>query len=229
MPTRTSGRNFDPALMTLASPDPQAFRLQDEPKNVLQVACPPISRWRASTRTEPDRDVEGARASIEAALFDPGQEALEVPVKLKVHDSALRAAREMADAHDRQLSLHPARRDDPHSAKRCTAISAGPVRSTTGWRVLCARLGAEPGDLVPFEKIREGRRDARQAFLRCARPRRRRAADRARRPPGCARSPASKGSRSSPCARSSHWFDEGLRANRSSPELRFFVPVAVPA
>src|SRR5262245_4312940 len=31
---------FDPALVTLASPDPQAFRPADQPKNVLQVGLP---------------------------------------------------------------------------------------------------------------------------------------------------------------------------------------------
>src|SRR4051812_33870554 len=31
---------FDPALTTLASPDPQAFRPPDRPKNVLQVGLP---------------------------------------------------------------------------------------------------------------------------------------------------------------------------------------------
>ena len=31
---------FDPALTTLASPDPQAFRPPDQPKNVLQVGLP---------------------------------------------------------------------------------------------------------------------------------------------------------------------------------------------
>jgi len=39
---------FEPGLTTLASPDPQAFRPPDRPKNVLQVACRPISRRRAS-------------------------------------------------------------------------------------------------------------------------------------------------------------------------------------
>src|SRR5205807_2817018 len=31
---------FDPGLTTLASPDPQAFRPPDQPKNVLQVGLP---------------------------------------------------------------------------------------------------------------------------------------------------------------------------------------------
>ena len=31
---------FDPGLTTLASPDPQAFRPPDKPKNVLQVGLP---------------------------------------------------------------------------------------------------------------------------------------------------------------------------------------------
>ena len=33
-------QNFDPACMTLASPDPQAFRPPEEPLNVLQVSLP---------------------------------------------------------------------------------------------------------------------------------------------------------------------------------------------
>src|SRR4030095_7125326 len=33
-------KDFDPALVTLASPDPQAFRPPDQPKNVLQVGLP---------------------------------------------------------------------------------------------------------------------------------------------------------------------------------------------
>ena len=32
--------DFDPALTTLASPDPQAFRPPDQPKNVLHVGLP---------------------------------------------------------------------------------------------------------------------------------------------------------------------------------------------
>jgi len=33
-------KDFDPALVTLASPDPQAFRPPDQPKNVLHVGLP---------------------------------------------------------------------------------------------------------------------------------------------------------------------------------------------
>src|SRR5213078_1603602 len=57
---------FDPELTTLASPDPQAFRPPDQPKNVLQVGLP---------------------TNFKAARFDAGDGPVEIPVKLKVHDS----------------------------------------------------------------------------------------------------------------------------------------------
>ena len=36
----TVWQSFDPALLTLCSPDPQAFRPPEEPVNVLQVTLP---------------------------------------------------------------------------------------------------------------------------------------------------------------------------------------------
>ena len=40
MRQRRCGTASTPKLMTLASPDPQAFRPPEEPMNVLQVALP---------------------------------------------------------------------------------------------------------------------------------------------------------------------------------------------
>ncbi|HYD55852.1 MAG TPA: hypothetical protein VEB41_02990, partial [Burkholderiales bacterium] len=74
---------FQPGLVTLASPDPQAFRPADEPKNVLQVGLPTnfkAARFESEAHTALLRKLE---ADIEAARFD----GLEIPVKLKVHDS----------------------------------------------------------------------------------------------------------------------------------------------
>src|SRR5262245_59104472 len=78
---------FDPALTTLASPDPQAFRPPDQPKNVLQVGLPTnfkVACFGAKGATALLRRLE---ADIEQARFDPGDGPLEIPVKLKVHDS----------------------------------------------------------------------------------------------------------------------------------------------
>src|SRR5437016_638841 len=74
---------FDPALMTLCSPDPQAFRPPEEKLNVLQVRLPTnfkSARFPSDAHTAILRRLE---ADIEAARF----ENLELPVKLKVHES----------------------------------------------------------------------------------------------------------------------------------------------
>src|SRR5438105_11418871 len=72
---------FDPGLTTLASPDPQAFRPPDQPKNVLQVGLPTnfkAARFESKEATQILRNLE---RDIEQARY----EGLEIPVKLKVH------------------------------------------------------------------------------------------------------------------------------------------------
>src|SRR5215468_3844383 len=74
---------FDPKLMTLCSPDPQAFRPPEEKVNVLQVRLPTnfkSARFDSDAHTAILRHLE---ADIEASRFN----GIELPVKLKVHDS----------------------------------------------------------------------------------------------------------------------------------------------
>src|SRR4029434_3760977 len=78
---------FDPGLTTLASPDPQAFRPPDQPKNVLQVGLPTNFKAARFAAEEPTALLCNLEVDIEAARFDTGDGAIEVPVKLKVHDS----------------------------------------------------------------------------------------------------------------------------------------------
>ena len=78
---------FDPGLTTLASPDPQAFRPPDQPKNVLQVGLPTNFKAARFDATEPTALLRKLEADIEAARFDPATAPIEIPVKLKVHDS----------------------------------------------------------------------------------------------------------------------------------------------
>ena len=80
-------KDFDPALTTLASPDPQAFRPPDQPKNVLQVGLPTNFKAARFDGREPTALLRNLEADIEAARFDPGDGPIEIPVKLKVHDS----------------------------------------------------------------------------------------------------------------------------------------------
>ncbi len=79
----TVWKSFDPKLMTLCSPDPQAFRPPEEEVNVLQVRLP--TNFKAA-RFDSDANTQLLRAlerDIETARF----EGVELPVKLKVHES----------------------------------------------------------------------------------------------------------------------------------------------
>ncbi|HEX7560043.1 MAG TPA: hypothetical protein VF386_12645, partial [Usitatibacter sp.] len=79
--------SFDPKLMTLCSPDPQAFRPPEEGVNVLQVRLPTnfkAARFDSDVHTALLRELA---AGIEAARFEVNGEKLELPVKLKVHES----------------------------------------------------------------------------------------------------------------------------------------------
>src|SRR5262245_1508496 len=78
---------FDSSLTTLASPDPQAFRPPDQPKNILQVGLPTNFKAARFEREEPTALLRNLEADIEAARFDTGDGVIEIPVKLKVHDS----------------------------------------------------------------------------------------------------------------------------------------------
>jgi len=145
----------DPALMTLCSPDPQAFRPPDQPVNVLQVRLPTnfkAARFASDAHTAMLRDLA---AGVEAARFGP--ERLELPVKLKVHDSVfvplakwsmLLAGNYRCVQQDGMRSI----RDAVHSDLAATRA----VYESVG--ALCRALGADPADLVPFEKYAEAAR-----------------------------------------------------------------------
>src|SRR3979409_1123128 len=70
-------------MLTLCSPDPQAFRPPEEKINVLQVRLPTnfkSARFPSEAHTQILKDLE---RDIEAVRY----EGMELPVKLKVHDS----------------------------------------------------------------------------------------------------------------------------------------------
>ena len=79
--------NFDPKKITLNSPDPQAIRPPDEKVNVLMVTLP--TNFKVA-RFESDQDTAILRKlqdDIEAVRYDTPEGKIELPVKLKVHDS----------------------------------------------------------------------------------------------------------------------------------------------
>src|SRR6202163_4729443 len=79
--------NFDPGSLTLCSPDPQAIRPPEEKVNVLQVTLPTnfkVARFPSEQHTAMLRRLQ---EEIEAVRFDAPEGKIELPVKLRVHDS----------------------------------------------------------------------------------------------------------------------------------------------
>jgi len=142
---------FDPELTTLASPDPQAFRPPDQPRNVLQVGLPTnfkAARFAAEGPTALLRQLE---ADVERARFDPGDGPIEVPVKLKVHDSIFvpLAKWPMLIAGNYRC-IRP---DEMVSIKEAVHSSIDRSQEVYDWVCkICTALGAEDTDMVPFEK-----------------------------------------------------------------------------
>lgn len=142
---------FDPKYMTLCSPDPQAFRPPEEKVNVLQVRLPTnfkAARFESDAHTAILRDLE---RDIDAIRFNVRGENIELPVKLKVHDSVFvplaKWAMLMAGNYRcvTKEGMRPIK-DAVHSDLDAT-------RDMYNWVVkLCTGLGADEKDLVPFEK-----------------------------------------------------------------------------
>ncbi len=138
---------FDSKLMTLCSPDPQAFRPPEEKVNVLQVRLPTnfkSARFPSDAHTAILRRLE---ADIQAARFD----GMELPVKLKVYDSVFvpLAKWSMLLAGNYRCI----QKDGIRPIKDAVHSDLETSRSVYSWVAkLCVSLGADEKDLVPFEK-----------------------------------------------------------------------------
>jgi len=145
--------SFDPATITLCSPDAQAFRPPEEPVNVLQVRLP--TNFKAA-RFESDADTALLReleAGIDAIRFDAGDGGapIELPVKLRVHESVFvpLAKWAMLMAGNYRCITPQGMRSIKDSVHSDLAASREMYEWVFG---LCRNLGADAGDLVPFEK-----------------------------------------------------------------------------
>ena len=143
--------SFDPKLMTLCSPDPQAFRPPEDEANVLQVRLPTnfkAARFDSDAHTAMLRELAG---SIEAARFEVGGEKIELPVKLKVHDSVFVPLAKWAMLLAGNYRC--VRREGMVPIKEAVHGNLAESRAVYDWVVdLCVSLGASRDDMVPFEK-----------------------------------------------------------------------------
>jgi hypothetical protein len=149
--------DFDADLMTLCSPDPQAYRPPAETPNVLQVRLPTnfkAARFPSDAHTA---ILTALAHDVEAVRFDVDGRAIELPVKLKVHDSVFVPLAKWAmllAGNYRCIQEHGAR-----SIAEAVFADFAESRAVYRWVTdLCTALGAAARDLVPFEKYAEAAR-----------------------------------------------------------------------
>jgi hypothetical protein len=139
--------SFDPKLMTLCSPDPQAFRPPEEAANVLHVGLP--TNFKASAFADPAHNklLRELEADIDAVKLD-GQD---VPVKLKVFDSLfVPLAKWSMLLTGNYRCITP---EEPQSIRE--AVHGDLKVSQSIYEhvdAVARRLGADPEDQVPFAK-----------------------------------------------------------------------------
>lgn len=142
---------LDPQLLTLCSPDPQAFRPPGEASNVLQVTLPTNFKaacFEQAPHTELLRRLE--RDILDSTFNVDGLETA-LPVKLRVHDSIFVPMAKWSMLLTGNYRCVQRERMIPI----CDAVHSDPAESARIYnRVgeLCVALGAQPSDLVPFEK-----------------------------------------------------------------------------
>ncbi|HLH96646.1 MAG TPA: hypothetical protein VKW08_16155 [Xanthobacteraceae bacterium] len=143
--------SFDPATITLNSPDPQAIRPPDEKVNVLQVTLPTnfkVARFPDEKSTAMLRQLQD---EIEAIRFDTGDGKIELPVKLKVYDSIFVPLAKWAMLLAGNYRC--VTKDGMRTAQEAVHSDIETSRSVYNFVFdLCVKLGAKPEDLVPFEK-----------------------------------------------------------------------------
>jgi hypothetical protein len=143
--------NFEPGLLTLCSPDPQAIRPPDQNVNVLQVTLPTnfkVAKFDNDLYTGMLRQLE---TEIDAIRFEVPEGKIELPVKLRVHDSIFVPLAKWAmllAGNYRCIT-----RDGMRTAQEAVNSNLDESRSVYNFvNELCVKLGANPNDLVPFEK-----------------------------------------------------------------------------
>jgi hypothetical protein len=142
---------FDPALVTLCSPDPQAFRPENERPNLLQVRLATNFKTARFASESHNSMLIELQNNIESARFPIGGRAIALPVKLKVHDSLFVPFAKWAmllTGNYRCIQAHGMR-----SIAAAVHEDGATARSVYEWVTqVCKRIGADDEDLVAFDK-----------------------------------------------------------------------------
>jgi hypothetical protein len=143
--------NFDPERVTLCSPDPQAIRPPDEKVNVLMVTLPTNFKVAKFKDDKANALLSQLEKDIDAVRFDAPEGKIELPVKLRVYDSIFVPLAKWAmllSGNYRCIT-----KDGMRTAQEAVHSDLETSRSVYNFvNDLCVKLGANPADLVPFEK-----------------------------------------------------------------------------
>ena len=144
--------SFDPANLTLCSPDPQAIRPPDGKANELLVTLPTNFKVAKFDNEKGNVILRQLEKDIDAVRYDPGDGVkIELPVKLRVHDSIFvpLAKWSMLLAGNYRCIT----KDGMRTAQEAVHSNIEESKSVYNFVFdLCVKLGANPSDLVPFEK-----------------------------------------------------------------------------
>ena len=142
---------LDPSLMTLCSPDPQAFRPPDEPINVLQVRLPTNFKAARFESDEHTAILEKLENDIETARFDTGDGLVELPVKLRVHKSIFVPMAKWCMLLAGNYRC--VQQNEMRTISEAVHTDLVETQEVYEWvSELCVSLGASTSDMVPFEK-----------------------------------------------------------------------------
>ena len=138
---------FDPELVTLCSPDPQAFRPPEEGANVLHVGLP--TNFKAAGFS--DLSYNAMLTQMQDDISGVTLDGKDVPVKLRVFDSLfvpLAKWSMLLTGNYRCVQSQGVRpiREAVHSDLDASAAIYAHVDT------IAAKLGADPADQVPFAK-----------------------------------------------------------------------------
>lgn len=138
---------FEPGLVTLCSPDPQAFRPPEEKANVLHVGLPTNFKAAVFADDKHNKVLRELETDIDAVTLE-GQD---VPVKLKVFDSLfVPLAKWSMLLTGNYRCITPT---EPQSIR--DAVHGDLTRSQAIYDHvdgIARKLGADPADQVPFAK-----------------------------------------------------------------------------
>jgi hypothetical protein len=142
---------FTPGLLTLCSPDPQAIRPPEEKVNVLQVTLPTnfkVARFDDEKHNQLLRTLE---RDVDAVRFPAPEGPIELPVKLRVSDSIFVPLAKWSMLLAGNYRCITA--DGMRTAQEAVHSNLAESKSVYDFVFdLCVRIGANPADLVPFEK-----------------------------------------------------------------------------